>query len=566
MRRETDAAKHTDDTERKSLMGRRPYIKLASAAVGAIALGSASASAADTSVVVVDGRGGTDRTDYVIEVSDSITKIGTSVPDTVSDSVSETRVEGSVEDGVDAYEYSGKITQFDFDGSAEVITKSSLEEVSPDLVADAEDAKNKIEVVSDGSLTYEFTASGEITKLFDNGRNSAEEGNDTVTENGDGTWTVSGFTGNGYGDGFECDGELKAFSPNSGDVKLLLNGKEVSPEDFGDVSTDSDSDSDSTESSSGGDDTAIGGGDGYSNVVHESEATEVVSSLSQLRNALGSASSGDVVYVDGGADIDVGENQLTVPSGVTLASDRGIDGAKGGQLSTDGHPWGMLQLQSNVRVTGLRIVGPRWDWVDETETTELGIDASGSGVEVDNIEGCGWGYAVVRTSGDTHVHHSHLHHCSRMGHGYGVATEGSDYPIIEYNHFEHNRHSVQGNGGGYEIRFNIVDGPGISHVFDQHRPGGTTMKIHHNTVRVVEDAGGRSGGGNVPAVAIRGVPSDVADIHNNWFYNGKQPRSSPSDWTDEAIIQVHTSSWQNVEFDNNHYGSSEPSSDVGHPR
>lgn len=564
MRRETDAAKITDDVERDSLMGRRPYIKLASAAVGAIALGSASASAAETSVVVVDGRGGTDRTDYVVEVSDSIQKIGTSVPDSLSDSVSDTRVEGSVQGGVDAYEYSGKITQFDFDGSAEVITKSSLEEVSPDLKKNAKKGKNKIEIVSDGSITYDFTTSGKITKLFDNGKNSAEEKNDTVTENGDGTWSASGFTGNGYGDGFEFDGELQAFSSDTDSFKLLVNGKEVSPKDLKNTSSDSGSEE---SSSSGGDDTVIGGGEGYSNTVPKSEATTVVSSLSQLRNALNSASSGDVVYVDGGADISMGESKLTVPSGVTLASDRGIDGAKGGQLRTDGHPWGMLQLQSNVRVTGLCIRGPRWDWVNETETTELGIDATGSGVEVDNIEGCGWGYSAVRTADDTHVHHCHLHHCSRMGHGYGVATEGSEYPVIEYNLFEHNRHSVQGNGGGYEVRYNIVDVPGISHAFDQHRPGGTTMKIHHNTVRVVEDAGGRDGGGgNAPAVAIRGVPSDVAAIHNNWFHNDKQPRSSPSGWTDEAIIQVHTDSWQNVEYNNNHYGSSEPSSDVGHPR
>ncbi|WP_139172824.1 hypothetical protein [Halopelagius longus] len=546
-------------------MGRRPYLKLAGAAVGAIALGSSSASAADTSVVVVDGRGGTDKTHYVIEVSDSIKKINTSVADTLSDSVSDTKVEGSVADGVDAFEYTGHITEFDFDGSAKVTTKPTLKDVSSDLVPE-ETSKNKIEVVSDGSITYEFTTSGKITKLFDNGKKSAEKENDSVTENDDGTWSASGFTGNGYGDGFEFEGELKAFSPNSDDFRLLLNGKEVSPEDFGDVSNDSGSDSDSSSSSSGSNEAHIGGGEGYSNVVPESEATEVVSSLSDLKSALNGASSGDVVYVAGDAEINMRESKLTVPSGVTLASNRGIGGAKGARLYTKGHPWGMLTLQSNSRVTGLRIAGPRWDWVDETETTELGLDAAGSGVEVDNIEGYGWGYAVVRTADDTHVHHCHLHHCSRMGHGYGIATEGSDYPIIEYNKFEHNRHSVQGNGGGYEIRYNVVDVPAISHVFDQHRPGGKTMKIHHNTVRVVKDEGGRSGSGNAPAVAIRGVPDDVADIHDNWFFNDKKPRSSPSGWTDEAIIQVHTDSWQNVEFNNNHYGSDEPASDIGHPR
>ncbi|MFC6823453.1 hypothetical protein ACFQEV_00315, partial [Halopelagius fulvigenes] len=274
MRRETDAARSTDDTEGGSFMGRRPYLKLAGAAVGAIALGSSSASAAETSVVVVDGRGGTDKTDYVIEVSDSIKKINTSIADTLSDSVSDTRVEGSIADGVDAYEYTGHVVDFDFDGSARVTTKPTLKDVSSDLVPE-ETSKNKIEVVSDGSIKYEFTTSGKITKLFENGKKSAEEGNDSVTENDDGTWSASGFTGNGYGDGFEFEGELKAFTPNSGDLKLLLNGKEVSPDDFGDVSSDSSSDSDSdssssSSSSSGSNESHIGGGEGYSNVVPES--------------------------------------------------------------------------------------------------------------------------------------------------------------------------------------------------------------------------------------------------------------------------------------------------------
>lgn len=71
----------------------------------------------------------------------------------------------------------------------------------------------------------------------------------------------------------------------------------------------------------------------------------------------------------------------------------------------------------------------------------------------------------------------------------------------------------------------------------------------------------------MPGVAIRDVPSDRADIWNNWFYNFEEPRDTPNDWTDEAIIQVHTDSWQNVNFWDNHYGSDqEPPHYVGAPR
>jgi hypothetical protein len=646
MRRETDAARINEDETGAALLGRRPYLKLAGAAVGAVALGSAGASAADSSVIVVDGRGQSKKTEYVIEVSDTITKVDTSFSDSGSDSLSAGTVQGSVAGGVDAYEFTGTIEGFEFRGPAKVSYNTSLEKIAPELTQDT------LEVVSDGSISYTFTTTGKITKLFDNGKRSAEEGNDTVTKNDDGTWTASGFTGNGYGDGYAFDGELKEFSPNVGNFTLLLNGEEVSPDDYGASSTklevrtsknpsevtyrftttgrvtklfnngensaEEGNDSitknadgtwtvsgytgngygdgyafdgeleafspntgpftlhlDGKEVSpkeygdvpqnpggTGNDSSLIGGGDGYSNVVPKSEATRVVSTFGELRDALDDASSGDVVYVDGGADINMRETRLTVPNGVTLASNRGIGGAKGGRLYTERHPWGMLRVRSNARITGLRIDGPRWDWESDT-VTEMAVDARGRNIEVDNVEGYGWGYAVVRTNDDTHVHHCHLHHNSRHGHGYGIATEGSDNPIIEYNLFDHNRHSVQGNGGGYTIRYNVVKEGAISHVFDQHRPGGTTMRIYNNTVEVVDnDIKDKK----VPAVAIRGVPSDIADIHHNWFYNPERPRRRPDGWTDEAIIQVHTSSWRNVRYRNNHYGSSEPSKDVGHPR
>ncbi|MFC6825646.1 right-handed parallel beta-helix repeat-containing protein [Halopelagius fulvigenes] len=309
----------------------------------------------------------------------------------------------------------------------------------------------------------------------------------------------------------------------------------------------------------------IGGSEGYSRIVTADDADVVCESKSELNDALLNASTGDVVFVaDDAAIDDMGKSEFTVPKGVTLASDRGHDGSKGALLKTEKHPWAMLEAGDNVRITGFRVAGPRWNWVDETETTELGIDAQGStGVEVDNCSLSGWGYAGVRTGDDTRVRYCDIHHCSRMGHGYGVATEGSEYPIIEYNRIWHVRHAVQGNGGGYEIRYNVVDAPAISHVFDQHRPGGTRMKIHHNTVRVVENAGGRSGGGRVPAVAIRGTPSEKAEIYLNWFYNDKQPRATPNGWTDEAVIQVHVDEWDCVEVRDNHYGEAEPDGEYG---
>ncbi|WP_157533069.1 right-handed parallel beta-helix repeat-containing protein [Haloferax profundi] len=543
---ESNGVQKEDDD---SLLGRRTYLKLGGATLAALALGTGSASAeSHPYTLIVDGSDTSESTEYVFEVSETIQKISSTSTDSSSDTVSDGRVEGSVTDGVDAYEFSGNITSFSFDGPAVVKCGENIEQT----------VEHTIEIISTedpSELTYEFTATDEITKIFNDTRNSAETRNDQISQNSDGTWTAQGYTGNGYGDSFKFKGELVEFSPNTGPFKLLIDGQEVDPSEFGSQTSEPTDDSTPTGP-------AIGGGDGYPNTVAPSEADYLVSSTRELVSAFDDASSGDVVYVEGGAEIDVGRRELTVPRGITLASDRGINGAEGGLIKTDHSPWAMLEVQDDVRITGLQVGGPRWDWV-EADDTELGIDARGSNIEIDNVNAFGWGYAAIRSNDDTHIHHCHLHHNPREGHGYGVATEGSDNPIIEYNLFDHNRHSVQGNGGGYTIRYNHVKADAISHVFDQHRPGGTTMKIYNNTVEAIYD---ELEDEKVPAVAIRGVPDDIADIHDNWFYNPVEPRDNPSGWTNEAIIQVHTDEWRNVSFNNNHYGSSEPSSDIGCPR
>ena len=319
---------------------------------------------------------------------------------------------------------------------------------------------------------------------------------------------------------------------------------------------------DSTTAATDSEGPAVGGGESYGETIAPSEATVVVETRAALNQALQAAQQGDVVYLAGGADIEMGRSEFSIPSGVTLASNRGIDGAPGGRLSTDAHPWGMLIANEDVRISGLRVGGPRWEWIGNVDG-ELGIDVAGANVEIDNCEVYGWGYAAIRTEDDTHVHHCEIHHNPKDGTGYGVSTGSSTNPIIEYNVFHHNRHSVASSSNGYTARYNYVGKGAISHVFDQHTPGGSTIKIHHNTVAVVDHS---TKDKNAPAVAIRGTPSDVADIHHNWFYNPKEPRSNPSGWTDEAIIQVHVDEWENVDYHNNHYGSDDPGTDIGHPR
>ena len=476
----------------------------------------------------------------------------------------------------DSYEFFGQVVDFTPKDADANVTLDG-ESVTPyELVGEAEPSRT-LAVVSQTEISYEFTVEGTAEKVLDAGRNSAEENNDRVTDNGDGTYTVSGYTGNGYGDSYEITGDVTGFAPLDGDYTLYVDGDAVSVTDLtgqdvsGDTDTATDDTTTDTQTDTSTDDSTttsnvpvIGGGDGYEDVVQPSEATDTVASVSALVDALGSASSGDVVYVDGGAELDLGSQDITVPAGVTLASDRGVDGAAGGHIYTTSVMWPLVYVSGGARVTGLRVSGPSYSYREyHSNEVDMGLRVTGSGVEIDNNEIWGFTHAAIRPAGDTHVHHNHVHHNPMDGLGYGVSTT-SGQPLIEYNEFNYNRHSIaSGGGNGYVARYNHFGAAAVDHVMDMHRPGGTTIEIHHNTVEAVSHV---QDSGRPEAVAIRGTPSDVANIHGNWFYNPYEPKSTPDGWDGSAITQVHTSDWQNVEFQDNHYGSDEPAPDIGCPR
>lgn len=402
-------------------------------------------------------------------------------------------------------------------------------------------------------LHYEFTCTGEIQKVTDGSPNEAE-GNDEVWANGDGTWTAQGVLFNGKGDTFQFRGECVEFGPLDGDFTLELDGSVVTADELIQHNA-----------------IAIGGGADYYRKVPQSEATTTVSTYSELDAAMDNATAGDVVYVDPATDIDMGSNELKLPEGVTLASDRGIGGSPGGRLYTNDTPRKTLNVvNTGVRITGLRIegyLGATDGWApyrDDWQKESYGVWVEASDVEVDNCEIYGWSYSGSRASSDTHFHHNTIHHNRMKGLGYGISTSAGQ-PLIEWNQFYHNRHSIAGQGNsGYTARFNHVTGTeAIAGHFDMHDPGGVTRLVHHNTFEPVNDD---DHSGKLPAVLQRGVPDDTCTVWNNWFYNPEAPLSSPNGYTDEAIIQATADSWQNVSWRDNHYGSSEPADAIGHPR
>lgn len=89
-------------------------------------------------------------------------------------------------------------------------------------------------VTSDGMATtdYEFTVEGSASKRTNAGDLSSED-NDTVTDNGDGTVTVTGAVGNGYGDSYLVDGSITSMSDLDESMwTIRYEGEEVGVDDL----------------------------------------------------------------------------------------------------------------------------------------------------------------------------------------------------------------------------------------------------------------------------------------------------------------------------------------------
>ncbi len=287
----------------------------------------------------------------------------------------------------------------------------------------------------------------------------------------------------------------------------------------------------------------LGGGAGYAETIRATGSP--VRHLDELLEALAGAGRGDTVYVAGDAVIECTERihvdgiVLELPGGVTLASDRGIDGAPGGLIRSDAFATRPLirVLGAAARLTGIRLQGPNPRQSLEHHSrsfrdghggheyyykfpTSDGIATEHPRLRVDNCELAGWSHAAIHLQrGDGHlVQHNFIHHNQYQGLGYGICHDVAE-SIIEGNLFDANRHSIAGTGrggSGYEARHNVEMGRTLSHCFDMHggrdRKDGTDvaggwMHVHHNTFR----AAGRR------AIVIRGTPEDEILIERNWF-------------------------------------------------
>lgn len=298
---------------------------------------------------------------------------------------------------------------------------------------------------------------------------------------------------------------------------------------------------------------SIGGGNGYSKIILEGDI--VVDNVQELLAAFNTAQPGDVIYVEPDAEIDIsGISNVEIPEGITLAGNRGHNGAAGPLLFSTSTPFSSIIffVQKNVRITGLRLKGPDDNYPDidyavRPESKVLCFAAEGENIEVENCEISNFsrgGVEVYPKGKNVHVHHCYLHDI----HSYPVIVlNKSALPVlIEANKIHWIWHATAGSGApgtGYEARYNIIvrepvpdswqpyNGSFAVDMHDYlpvlqtrgHHIAGDELKIHHNTF--VNNAGSDPSVLTSYDAGVRGVPRVLAEFHHNIFLQSDTAQS-----------------------------------------
>lgn len=271
----------------------------------------------------------------------------------------------------------------------------------------------------------------------------------------------------------------------------------------------------------------IGGGLDYTDRPNTydwkvADAESLVEALAEAAALPYKQRNGKVVKIDGSAVIDITNYApLVIPDGITLAGNRGYDGAPGPKLYlTNSSYLAKIRMGSNTRLTGLRMQGAaptHYELVEPmpeaypplgkgdaalrngkinlrqyTWNNHLNycVIIQGEGVIIDNCELSHVRNAVRVEGPYATIRHNWFHNF----HSYGVIIRSEGHScLIEANLFDWAWHAIAtGSGlrtGNFEARFNIFReivpngyGEGMSQVFavDAHAQGDRFL-VHHNT-------------------------------------------------------------------------------------
>lgn len=167
----------------------------------------------------------------------------------------------------------------------------------------------------------------------------------------------------------------------------------------------------------------IGGGPGYEPVrargaLVAADARQFVEALGRLARQAPAERRGAVLFLPGDATIDLSaQSGIEVPSGVTIASDRGRNGSPGARLVYDGPADGktLLVLQEESCVSGVRLRGdsvPFAQWPPRggpaKATSTICMNVVGARCEIENCELARFARGITIAAPRAWIHHNRL--------------------------------------------------------------------------------------------------------------------------------------------------------------
>ncbi|WP_336035046.1 right-handed parallel beta-helix repeat-containing protein [Halobacterium yunchengense] len=276
-------------------------------------------------------------------------------------------------DALDSYHYAGGVVDYSVpegvtvdvavDGNTTTFGELVGDDQQSDDGGDASGSTDTLEVVSNqaGDLDYEFVVDGSV-ELHETSEQITAGHGDSIEESGDGTVTVTGFTGNdGYGDAYLVDGEVVSFTwqPEDYDFEVRWNGEVVDPtaltEDASSDDGSSDDGSSDADSSGDGSSDADSSDDGSSDGSSDDGSSDGSSDGSADDGSSDDGSSGDggtdelphLVTVDGGDAYDVTAYTFTVSGDVARDADLS-------STTEDGSTWDRVEdFARDGKVIGL---------------------------------------------------------------------------------------------------------------------------------------------------------------------------------------------------------------------
>ncbi|MFW5937790.1 MAG: hypothetical protein ACOCSN_02510 [Halanaeroarchaeum sp.] len=264
-------------------------------------------------------------------------------------------------DGLDSFRFDDSVVDYSVpqnasvdvsvDGTtttfAELVGEEDSEESS-----DGSDGESVLEVIArqSGDLDYEFEVDGSV-ELYETTTEVSAGHGDEISENDDGTVTVTGFTGNdGFGDAYLVDGSVLSFSwdPEDYEFEVLVDGESVDPASFGaeeSDGSDDESEADETDENSETED----GSDEQTDDGTDEQTDEETSDDTEDTEASDESDSDSLphlVTVDGDS-ADVTTYTFTVSGSVTRDSEAS-------EVSEDGTSWDeMDDIARDGKVIGL---------------------------------------------------------------------------------------------------------------------------------------------------------------------------------------------------------------------